>query len=177
MPRNRSERWASTPVEGYEVSSMGRVRSLDRVVHDIGKGGTPRARNMTGRVLAPQVDGNGYFRLSLGRKNRWLLHRLVWVSFVGDIPKGMQVCHNDGDPSNNGLENLRIDTPKGNASDRPSHGTSCRGSRSPHSILTAEQVLEIRGLEHLPRKEVAQRYGVHPNTITNIIKRRGWTWL
>jgi len=42
------------------------------------------------------------------------IHRLVWETFKGEIPKDMQVDHIDGNPANNKLTNLRLLTHKDN---------------------------------------------------------------
>lgn len=42
------------------------------------------------------------------------LHRLIWETFNGEIPKGMQIDHIDGNPKNNNLNNLRCVTAKEN---------------------------------------------------------------
>lgn len=44
------------------------------------------------------------------------------LAFVGAEPDGMEVCHNDGDPMNNVLSNLRYDTHSSNMLDCVSHG-------------------------------------------------------
>lgn len=43
------------------------------------------------------------------------VHRLVYMTFVGEIPEGMQVDHINGDASNNNLDNLRCVSPKENS--------------------------------------------------------------
>lgn len=43
------------------------------------------------------------------------VHRLVYMTFVGEIPEGMQIDHIDGDASNNNLDNLRCVSPKENS--------------------------------------------------------------
>lgn len=43
------------------------------------------------------------------------LHRLVWETFNGEIPEGMQIDHIDGNPENNCLDNLRCVTAKENS--------------------------------------------------------------
>ena len=40
------------------------------------------------------------------------VHRLVYMTFVDEIPEGLQFDHIDGDASNNNLENLRCVSPK-----------------------------------------------------------------
>ena len=113
----------------YEVSDWGRVRSIDRIITT--KAGTKQRRQ--GRVLTPTANTGGYLKVGLGRLGRaktLQVHRLVLEAFVGPCPEGHECCHNDGDPTNNNLSNLRWDTPSGNALDSVLHGTH------PHAAKT-----------------------------------------
>lgn len=58
------------------------------------------------------------------------VHRLVYMTFIGDIPQGYQIDHIDGDASNNNLENLRCVTPKEN-SNNPNTVWKLKGRRNP----------------------------------------------
>ena len=50
-------------------------------------------------------DKTGYYRCSkIGER----LHRYVWKYYNGDIPKGYQIYHIDGDKSNNDISNLML---------------------------------------------------------------------
>lgn len=113
-----TERWL--PVVGYEglyeVSDLGNVRSLD---------GTRAGRKFRGRVLKPRSRHAGHQAVDLSTPGRrWSVdvHRLVLSAFVGPCPEGMEGCHNDGDPTNNRLGNLRWDTHRANMQDRITHG-------------------------------------------------------
>ena len=44
------------------------------------------------------------------------LHRMIWVAFFGNIPKGLVLDHIDGDRSNNRLDNLQLLTHRQNVS-------------------------------------------------------------
>jgi len=44
----------------------------------------------------------------------------------------MQACHNNGQPGDPALSNLRWDTPEGNTRDQYLHGTRMRAIRHPH---------------------------------------------
>ena len=119
------ERWK--PVNGYvgiyEVSSHGRVRSLDRVVtYSDG-----RVRRYKGKVLrtTPKQRG-GYPVVCLYSQDKGQtrhIHALVAEAFIGPRPEGMEVCHGDGDPANNRLDNLRYGTSRENKLDTVRHGT------------------------------------------------------
>lgn len=113
----------------YEVSDLGRVRSLPRVI--MRKNGMPHT--VTGEVLKTHRRSDGRFRADLhllsGRRQA-LVHRLVLEAFVGPEPGGMEGCHCDGDPANNRLENLRWDTPSGNTLDSVRHGTHPQARRT-----------------------------------------------
>lgn len=91
----------------YEVSSIGGFRRGGRVLYQ----GTS---NSGYQQVYSSVDGvRGYH----------LVHRLVLEAFVGPCPEGMEACHNNGDRSDNRLENLRWDTHENNTSERAIHGT------------------------------------------------------
>ena len=118
------EVWRDIPgYEGhYQVSDHGRVRSLDRKVPNKGYGGTMLRR---GRVLSMVADHKGYLLVRIflkGVRKRARVHRLVLEAFIGPCPDGMECCHNDGDPSNNHISNLRWDTRINNRQDAIRHG-------------------------------------------------------
>lgn len=127
----KPEEWR--PVVGhegfYEVSDLGRVRSVDRTLPRAG--GTMRIR---GKILTPGVDKHGRCGVNLHRdgsvKHR-RVHRLVLQAFVGPCPDGMEGCHNDGDATNNQIGNLRWDTSLSNSLDMARHGTN-RNSLKTH---------------------------------------------
>lgn len=108
------EQWRA--VRGYEdfyqVSSHGRVRSLDRI--------DALGRNRAGQMRRPYRDHGGYLRVALfanGKKRVPAVHRLVLAAFVGPQPVGAEGCHWDGDPANNHLSNLRWDSHDSNMRD------------------------------------------------------------
>ena len=76
--------------EGYEVSSLGRVRN-----------------RRTGRVLKLTPHSKGYLKVNLTRAIHVYVHQLVAEAWHGAIPYGMQVDHIDFDRQNNTPGNLR----------------------------------------------------------------------
>lgn len=120
-----SEVWKEIPgYEGcYEVSTHGRIRTvLGRLVKD--KWGHVKPSPV--RYLKQSNDSDGYKivkLITLDNKRIKKVHRLVCLAFIGPPPEGMIVCHNDGNPSNNDISNLRYDTPGSNMLDKVKHGT------------------------------------------------------
>lgn len=113
------------PVVGYEgayeVSDLGRVRSLDRMVY----AGRGREREHVGRVLSVHTgDKYSKVRLKLDGDGgtTWNVHTLVALAFLGPCPEGAEVCHENGDAHDNRPANLRYDTHSANMHDRVAHG-------------------------------------------------------
>lgn len=124
------EEWRPVPdYEGaYEVSDQGRVRSLPREVHD----GRNRPRRLKGKIMKPLTQTAGYQQVHLQANGRhWspLVHRLVLQVFIGEAPPGTEACHQNGNPHDNRVTNLRWDTRLANVGDAIGHGTH-RGSRT-----------------------------------------------
>jgi len=88
--------------EGYEVSNLGRVRSLDRWV----EGGNGR-RFYKGKILRPGLDSDGYNYVILPSNKPRKVHRLVGFAFLG-LTKDQHIDHADGNRTNNLLSNLRV---------------------------------------------------------------------
>lgn len=131
MKHNRNqERWK--PVLGledrYEVSDRGRVRRLARMTRN-----RSAEFELEQKVLRPRASRRGYLAVNLttsvergrpGYKLVRTIHTLVMAAFVGPRPDGMDVCHNNGDKTDNRLENLRYDTRSANCFDTVAHGNN-----------------------------------------------------
>lgn len=115
------------PIRGYEglyeVSDQGRVRSLDRTVKN-----SRGVYRLKGKPLKPRKGSGGYLLVTLyavSRRDHKRVHVLVLETFRGDRPSPRHdACHNDGNPGNNALANLRWDTRKENHRDLVRHGTA-----------------------------------------------------
>lgn len=122
-----TEIWRPIPDwEGhYEVSDLGRVRGIER---RIWVEASPRGhwRTRRERILRGKSGHWGHISVHLtsqGRSATLLVHRVVLSVFVGACPDGMEACHNNGDPGDNRLSNLRWDTKSSNTRDAVLHGT------------------------------------------------------
>lgn len=171
----RFEVWK--PVAGlsglYEVSSLGRVRSLPR--------DTVTGR-LGGRILKPSAGANGYLRVTMSMNGvpiRQFLHRVVLKAFIGDCPATQECRHLDGDRSNCALSNLAWGTKQENAQDRLAHGTHVdnRGEKHPLSKISNGSAADIRKRRRSGEKlaHIAADYGISIQTVCRIGKDRGWT--
>ena len=93
----------------YEVSSLGRVRTLPR-------------HGKPGRILKlQQAKRGGYPAVSMSRNSigrTFKVHVLVAAAFLGPKPDGLEVLHADDDKNNNVATNLRYGTRSENLDDR-----------------------------------------------------------
>lgn len=169
----------------YEVSSLGRVRSVARNFWQRGKYNNTVLYHKKSRLLKPSPERPEHrypvvvlHKKPLKQRTR-AVHLLVLEAFVGLCPKGLEACHWDGDHRNARLTNLRWDTSKSNKADMLRHGTVARGKMLPQTRFTAEQVLYIRRRkaagEHMTK--MAKEYDVHQRTIEAICARRSWAYL
>lgn len=156
----------------YEVSNLGRVRSLDRIVR-LRNGRTRFAR---GRMLKHGYHSFGYPQIMLGGGNPRRIYKLVAAAFLGQMPPGMQVCHKDGDVLNGQEDNLYYGTPAENQADRVRHGTACVGEKHPMHKVSAQDVEEIRRrcANGELQRVVGADYGIRQPTVSVIVSNRRW---
>lgn len=158
----------------YEASDQGRIRSVPRKVRGRHRNGTEFLRTFPGRILKPgRYEASGHVSVVLGRgTNGRPVHQLVMRTFVGPPPEGMEVCHNDGDPTNNALANLRYDTRRNNILDSYRHGTG-RSNLTPADVRTIRARLAAgeRG------SVLAREYGTNQTTISRIKLGKAFAWL
>jgi hypothetical protein len=106
------------PIKGwegfYEVSSLGRVRSIDRVYPALTGTGILKPKLFKGKELKLRRFKDKYCTVNLSvkgiNKKECNVHRLVAEAFIGACPEGLEVCHNNGVNTDNRAENLRYDT-------------------------------------------------------------------
>lgn len=94
----------------YQASSLGRVKSLDRVTEQTLPTGKSVWRHYEGKLLSCTLDkGTGYNCVSLqkdGHSQYFLVHRLVAQTFIPNPDNLPQVNHIDEDKTNNYVSNL-----------------------------------------------------------------------
>lgn len=101
-----TERWKSiSGFEHYEVSDLGRVRSLDHEIECLSRWGQTVRKKVKGTYLQAG-NSQGYPSVSLGKGNSVKVHRLVASAFLAPDCQRTHVNHKDGIRSNNFWENL-----------------------------------------------------------------------
>ena len=109
------EEWRN--IEGYEglyeISNLGRVRSLDRIV--VYSNG--RKYFYKGEILKLKVDKYGYNIISFcknGKHKTYTIHRLVASAFIPNTENKSCIDHINTIKTDNRVENLRWVTNKEN---------------------------------------------------------------
>lgn len=96
-------RYRHTKIRDYWISEYGDVYNVS-----------------TNRFLKASIGENGYKRIELkiapGKPKKFLVHRLVYSIFIGELKEQMVIDHIDADRQNNHYSNLRQVTQKENIS-------------------------------------------------------------
>lgn len=172
-------------IEGYEglyqVSSIGRVRSLDRFVERstiLPKTGA-RCEGMflRGKVKKPLVDNKGYNRIQLckrGKQSTKKVHRLVAAAFIEKVEGKTYINHKNGIKMDNNFTNLEWCTNEENV--KHAWGTGLikpvSGVKNKKCLLNERQVKAIRTWLKLgyTQLSIGEAYGVSRSVIAGIKK-------
>lgn len=127
----------------------------------------------TGRIVKPQLNGTGYYRVSIGGKLRFV-HRLVAQLYVPNPDNKPQVNHKDGNKLNNCADNLEWVSNKENSLHALDNGWMRIEERHQFAKLNRKQVSFIKHHPDMSRNELAELFNISPRTITDI--RSGKTW-
>lgn len=178
------EQWFAVPgyVGLYEISALGRIRSLDRYVRGVSKTGTTHVRRRKGRVLTPHLRRDKYLQVALSREGIatiWLVHRLIATVLLEKPPEAVEVNHLNGVKADNRRDNLAWCTAKQNTQHAVQTGLhkAAKGERQGHAKLTDEKVREIRKRlgEGAMVKQIAAEFGVSTAPISYIKNNLAWT--
>lgn len=126
-----------------------------------------------GHKLKPQINGTGYYRVSIGGK-LCFIHRLVAKLYIPNPENKPQVNHKDGNKLNNNVDNLEWVTNKENTIHAIKTGLQPIEEKSKVAKLKRSQVQFIKSHDEMTRKELADLFNISENTISDI--RNGRTW-
>lgn len=168
------EEWKDIPgfESIYQASTLGRIRSLDRVERD-------RPLPRKGKVLATYRQAGKHTHVTLylhGKRCVMLLHRLILRTFAGEPKEGQEGDHINFNRDDNRLENLRWLSKLENMRAYFASGRHATGEKKHGAKLNPAKVLEIRRMreEGKSRQEIAGKFGVSPMAVWQIDNGRSW---
>jgi hypothetical protein len=170
------EEWKNIPeFEGYQASSLGKIRGIDRF-----KKGRSGLRLTRGQELKQVLNKKGYPEVRL-RKNGThtrLVHKLVASAFLVKSEGYTQINHINGIKTDNSVVNLEWVTNSENQLHAYKLGLqpSRAGEGNSRATLTDEQVTILKELYNSGKtiKEVSELIGVSLSIIRQIIYGQSW---
>lgn len=165
-----NEKWVDVVgYEGaYEVSSLGRIRTVERkakVAHGF--------RTVPAKILKPRPHHGGYYCVTfcVGHKRKYqTFHRAVAEAFIPN-PSGLpEINHINGDKKDNRVENLEWCTRRQNAAHASIIGLLPTGEDHPHARHTRDQALMVAGalLCGVPQSQIMHSLGVSRSLVESI---------
>ncbi|MDR4073140.1 HNH endonuclease [Lactiplantibacillus plantarum] len=167
MDNIKIEVWKTYPEFSFvEVSTFGRVRTLDRVVTT--KKGT---RAIKGQSLKQQCINSGYmvvyFHIN-GKTVGRLVHRLVAQTFIPNLNNCPEVNHKDNNPANNCVSNLEWCTHEYNMQYKEKYGKSAEKALGHPVFAVNLETLEV--LRFPSQYEASRSLGIKHQRINGVIK-------
>jgi len=164
----------------YQVSNLGRVRSLTRVITSKYKKSN-RTRVTIGRTLKCNPGKLGYPMASI-RDRAEKVHRLVAKAFIPNPDNKPFVNHKNGIKNDNRVENLEWVTFAENIQHAYDIGLLVRvgkkGVESNLTKLSPKEVIEIRKIwvsGSRPRQiDIANMFGISRRNVAMIVQRKTW---
>ena len=159
----------------YQVSSRGRIRSLDRFVNSLNpKTKKRQQRPVKGVVLKLRHDKDGYNRVCLSNYSKpspLRVSRIVAVNFVPNPENKPHVNHINGIKNDDRVENVEWATLSENR--RHAYSNGLQGKLKPQDVREIRYMIECG----MRLSWISDAYGVDHSTISRIKTGDAWAWL
>jgi len=163
----KSEIWKSHPdIVGIEVSTFGRVRTLDRVVSS-----EKMTRFIKGHVLKQCDNVSSYLYVGFRINGKYVnkrVNRLVAKTFIDNPDNLPMVNHLDCNRKNNNVENLEFCTASYNRRYQEKFGISSTEARGHPLFAINSKTFEVSRFRS--QKEAGRELGIGSSNITTVIK-------
>lgn len=169
-----NEEWKDIPgFDGaYQVSTLGRVRSVDRIYHRQYKNGRDDTTHHKGRILKQRVSTTGYWIVSIVYKCKsmiFLVHRLVAITFIPNPDNLPEVNHKDENPLNSHVDNLEWCDRLYNIR----YGTGIERNLLPRRKRIEQLTMDGEHIAyHLGVRETCRATGMHKRTIQRCLHNK-----
>lgn len=110
-----------------------------------------------------------YGRIDVGGRTQQA-HRVSYETYMGRIPKGLQIRHNCDNPSCINPDHMTVGTSQQNVEDRDLRGRTRQGVKHANSKFSESDIREIRASSE-NNYALGRRYGVAESTIRHIKSR------
>lgn len=157
LRHDTTERWAAIPgFEPYQASSHGRIRGDNGIL---------------ATTINPRTGRECVTLWNSGSPKTLTVHRMVLMAHEPTDDTSLEVCHRNGDKTDNRLANLRWGTRSENQQEKVRHG-----SRGGPQKLTAQRAQEIKNARKtgLTQQAVADRFGISRPLVSLIENGKVW---
>jgi hypothetical protein len=162
----------------YEVSNLGRVRTIARIAIGLSKLKNPRKTPVKAKIKKSRINQSGYVTVALVRNNVsavTYLHRIIATAFISN-PKGYKIInHKNGIKSDNRIENLEWCTSGYNNQ----HAINTRLRKPARAQIDEKMAYKIREMrsQKLTYEKIGELVGISKASIGAFLRGTNYKYL